>query len=66
MGLVCWLMGHKHDSDWIANNSMVVHTERNMMLHGKKIGTVKCGFKVLFCKRCNAVFHEKDVVEEFE
>ena len=66
MGFLCWLIGHKHDEDWIPEDTLFVYQERNAVLHGKKIGTVQAGFKVLFCKRCDAVFHDKEVIEKFD
>lgn len=65
MGLLCWLIGHSHDSDWLQQDNATIYGERDAVLYGKKIGTVRKGYKLLFCKRCNAVFHEKCVDENF-
>lgn len=65
MGFLCWLLGHKHDKDFVREDIMSLYETKNAVLHGKKIGTVEVGYKVLFCKRCTLMFGEKFVNEKF-
>ena len=65
MSFLCWLLGHKPDIDFIGEDYINICQTKDALLRGKKIGTVDCGYQLRFCKRCDAVFHEKYVKEYF-
>ena len=58
MSFLCWLIGHKHDEDFICANDMIAFIKiKNATLRGKKIGTVDVMAKLRLCQRCLLFLH---------